>query len=63
MSLAEQLRVIRRWAYCRCVYSRAPTAPCVCTPAQIDRAEREDRFRTRDREDALWKRDGHDGAR
>lgn len=63
MSLAEQLRTIRRWVYCRCVYSRRPTDPCSCTPAQLARAEREDRHRTREREEALWERDGHDGAR
>jgi hypothetical protein len=43
----EQLAVIRRWVYCRCTYARAPTAPCVCTEADIRRAERETPAQTR----------------
>lgn len=63
MSLAQQLAVIDRWVYCRCVYSRRPTDPCRCTPAQLARAKKEDKLKTRQREEQLWERDGHDGAR
>jgi hypothetical protein len=45
--------VVRRWAFCRCTYSRAPTAPCVCTEADIRRAERETRAATARWEETL----------
>jgi hypothetical protein len=48
--------IIRRWAYCRCTHHRAPTDPCVCTPADISRAERESRVATRRWDDQLWAR-------
>ena len=39
MTLDQQLLVIRRWVYCRCVPCRAPTAPCRCGKLQLKLAE------------------------
>lgn len=53
MSVAE---VIRRWVFCRCVFARAPTDPCRCTPADIRRAERETLAQTKAWDERLAKR-------
>jgi hypothetical protein len=46
--------VIRRWAYCRCAYNRAPTDPCSCTEADIRRGEKEKRVVTARWDETLW---------
>lgn len=33
--------ILKRWAYCRCSYARAPMDPCKCDDATIARAMKE----------------------
>jgi hypothetical protein len=54
VSEAEMHAVIRRWAYCRCAYNRAPTDPCSCTEADIRRGEKEKRVVTARWDETLW---------
>lgn len=58
--VADEQAVLRRWCYCRCKYSRPPTAPCACTEADLQRAERETANDTRYQESRLWREHKHD---
>lgn len=46
---------IRKWAYCRCVYSRVVGDPCACNLGTLARAERETLLQVKRWKERLWK--------
>lgn len=46
---------IRKWAYCRCVYSRAVGNACSCDLGTLARAERETLLQVKQWKEKLWK--------